>query len=129
MQKREWGIFLRLLAPFAPHITEELFQKITPDLPASGGSPAPPAHPNSVHLQSWPSYDPKLLEEEEVIIIVQVDGKVRDRLEVKRDTAHADLYNLAAKQPKVKRFLVGRQVKEMYLVPNRLINFATEAKT
>ncbi len=113
MSAEEWGIFLRLLAPFAPHIAEELW----------------PQHPNSIHLQPWPEYDPRLLEEEEVTIIVQVDGKVRDRIKVKRDTARADLYNLAVRRPNIKRFLSGRRVKEMYLVPNRLINFATESKT
>jgi len=113
MQKQEWGIFLKLLAPFAPHITEELWQRL---------------NDSSVHSQPWPPYDPALLEEEEVTIIVQVDGKVRDRLKVKRDTARTDVRNLAEKNPNVRRFLSGRRVKEMYLVPNRLINFATEQK-
>jgi len=119
MSNEDWGIFLRLLAPFAPHITEELWSKL----------PKSPKHPNSIHQQPWPSYDPQLLEEEEVTIIVQVDGKVRDRLRVKKDTARAKLYDLASRRPNVKRFLSGRRVKEMYLVKNRLINFATEPRT
>ncbi len=116
----EWGIFLRLLAPFAPHITEELWteelwQKITPGQ-------------SSVHSQPWPSYDPALLEEEEVTIIVQVDGKVRDRLRVGKDTEGTELRNLAEQKPNVKRFLSGRRIKEVYVVQNRLVNFATEPK-
>jgi len=118
----EWGIFLRLLAPFAPHITEELWSRFS--VPTSNFQ-----LPTSIHSQPWPSYDPRLLEEEEVIIIVQVDGKVRDRLTVKKDTARAELRLLVEQSPNVKRFLAGRRVKEIYLVKNRLVNFATEPKT
>ena len=121
MSAEEWGIFLRLLAPFAPHITEELWSRLK--VPTSNPQP-----PTSVHSQPWPEYDPALLEKEKITIIVQVDGKVRDRLKVKKDTTRAELYNLAERRPNVKRFLSGRRVKEMYLVPNRLINFATEPK-
>lgn len=119
----EWGIFLRLLAPFAPHITEELWQRLN-----SNSVVAQFTARSSVHSQPWPSCDPKLLEEEEVTIIVQVDGKVRGRLKVKKDTARAELRILAEQSSNVRRFLSGRRVKEMYLVPNRLINFATEPK-
>jgi leucyl-tRNA synthetase len=119
LSAEEWGSFLRLLAPFAPHITEELWSKLLKS----------PKYPNSIHLAPWPEYDPGILEGEEVTIIIQVDGKARDRLTVKKDTARAELYNLALRQPNIKRFLSGRRVKEMYLVPNRLINFATGPKS
>ncbi len=148
MQKQEWGIFLRLLAPFAPHIAEELWHRLEArgwkleagqeagNSKLEKSSIQHPASfqvssiqpPTSVHLQPWPKYNPKLLEEAEVTIIVQVDGKVRDRLKVKKDTARADVRNLAKQNPNVRRFLSGRRVKEMYFVPNRLINFATEAR-
>ncbi len=114
MGAEEWGIFLRLLAPFAPHITEELWSSIK--------------HQTSVHLQPWPHYDPKLLEEEEVTIIIQVDGKVRDRIKIQKDTARAELRNLVERRPNVRRFLAGRIIKEVYVVPNRLVNFATKPK-
>jgi leucyl-tRNA synthetase len=123
MQKQDWGVFLRLLAPFAPHITEELWSRLPLKTPTS------PKNPNSIHRQPWPSYDPRLLEEEEVTVIIQVDGKVRDRLTVKKDIARTELRNLVEQRPNVRRFLSGRRVKEMYLVPNRLVNFATEPRT
>jgi len=111
LSAEEWGIFLRLLAPFAPHITEELWHL---------------SSRSSIHLQPWPSFDSALLEEKEVIIIVQVDGKVRGRLEVKKGIARAKLRKLAEQQPNVTKFLSERVVKKAYVVDDRLINFATE---
>lgn len=88
LSSEDWGIFLRLLAPFAPHITEELWQKLRNGetkkrsnkktvLRSFGSSVS-----WSIHQQPWPKYDPKLTEEEEVTIVVQVNGKVREKVEV-----------------------------------------------
>jgi leucyl-tRNA synthetase len=120
LSTEEWGVFLRLLAPFAPHITEELWQCLSGDVVANFSSRS------SIHLQPWPNFDSKLLEEEEVTIIVQVDGKVRGRLEVKKGIARAKLRKLAEQQPNVTKFISERAVKKAYVVDDRLINFATE---
>ncbi len=101
-----------LLSPFAPHITEELWQR-------RGGV-------GSVHQQSWPTYDPSAAKESTVTFVVQVNGKVRDRIEVlagtKEDAAHA----AALRSPKVEQAMAGKAAVRIVFVPDRLINIVTE---
>jgi leucyl-tRNA synthetase len=100
---------LLMLAPIAPHITEELWQKIKP---GSG----------SVHQQAWPEYEEALLAEEMVTLVVQVNGKVRDRLEMPAGTDKEETERLALAAPKVQSFLEGKQCRKVIVVPKRLVN-------
>jgi len=100
---------LLMLAPIAPHITEELWQKIKP---GSG----------SVHQQAWPEYEEALLAEEMVTLVVQVNGKVRDRLEMPAGTSKEETERLALAAPKVQSFLEGKQCRKVIVVPDRLVN-------
>ena len=101
-----------LLAPFAPHITEELWQR-------RGGA-------GSVHLQRWPAHDPGAARESVVTVVVQVNGKVRDRLELAAGTTEADLKALALASAKVAQAIGSAPIARFIVVPDRLINIVTE---
>ena len=101
-----------LLAPFAPHITEELWQR-------RGGS-------DSVHRQSWPTYDPSAARDETVVVVAQVNGKVRDRLELPAGLSEDALKQAALASPKVTQALGGQGVARVIVVADRLVNIVTE---
>jgi leucyl-tRNA synthetase len=100
---------LLMLAPIAPHITEELWQKLKP------GS-------RSIHQQKWPEYNESLVAEEMVTLVVQVNGKVRDRLEMLAGTNKEETERLALAAPKVQNYIEGMQIRKVVVVPERLVN-------
>jgi leucyl-tRNA synthetase len=102
---------LLLLAPLAPHIAEELWERL--------------GEPYSIHQQRWPAYDPRYLVEERVTLVIQVDGRVRDRVEVPAGLSAERARELALQSEKVARLLDGRQVIDAIYVPDRLINLVT----
>ena len=101
--------FLLLLAPFAPHIAEELHAK------ANGGD-------RSIAYCAWPSFNEEYLLETSVEMAVQVNGKVRDRLQVPVDMDEADIERLALNSVNVKRHADGKNVKKVIVIPGKLIN-------
>jgi len=101
-----------LLAPFAPHITEELWQR-------RGGT-------DSVHRQSWPSYDASAATEATVTVVAQVDGKLRDRLELPARLGEAALQQAALASPKVAQAIGGKRIDRVIVVADRLVNIVTE---
>ena len=100
---------LLMLAPFAPHVAEELWHLLNPAK-------------ESVHLQPWPEYDESLAAEDLVTLVVQVNGKLRDRLEIPAGTEkqHAEEHALAS--AKVQSVLQGKPVRKVIVVPDRLVN-------
>ena len=98
-----------MLAPIAPHITEELWQKLKP---SSG----------SIHQQAWPEYEEALVVENLVTLVVQVNGKVRDRLEIRAGTNKAETERLALTATKVQTHIEGKQISKIVVVPERLVN-------
>lgn len=103
--------FILILAPFAPHLTEELWKQL-------GGT-------FSVHTQPWPSFDPTKIIEETVPVVVQVNGKLRDALTVAkaRSINQNDIEKEAKGNEKVQKFLTGKPIKRVIFVPGKLINF------
>ena len=99
---------LLLLAPFAPHITEELWLKL--------------GHKTSIHQQKWPKYDPKLIAEEKITLIVQINGKMRDKIEVARDITEEEARQIVLAGEKVKKWLESKKIRKIIFVPGRLIN-------
>jgi len=97
-----------LISPFAPHIAEELWE-IT-------------GHGNSVYHQPWPDYDKDMAEADEITLVVQVNGKVRDRISVPADTSKEELENIAKTSSKVKNHLEGKNVVKVITVPGKLVN-------
>jgi leucyl-tRNA synthetase len=100
-----------LLAPLAPFVTEELWRVL-------GGS-------SSVHQQRWPAFDAGLVRRERVTCVIQVDGKVRDRIEVAPDTPEDELRELAMASERVRAALAGRPVARVVVVPPKLVNLVT----
>ena len=99
---------LILLAPFAPHLAEELWQQL--------------GHSESIFLEKWPKYDKKLIKDEMVTLIIQVNGKVRDKIEVPADISEKEARELTLKREKVKKWILGKEVKKVIFVPGKLIN-------
>jgi leucyl-tRNA synthetase len=100
--------FVLLLAPYAPHLAEELWERL--------------GHRESLAYQPWPAYDPAWLVEHTVTVVVQVNGKLRDKIEVPAGTAEAELERLALASAKVKEFAAGKSVKKVVVVPGKLVN-------
>ena len=97
-----------LLFPFAPHLAAEVFEALT------GGR---------VWEAPWPEADPALLERDTVTVVVQVNGKVRDSIEVDADVEEEDLKRAARERPNVQRHLDGQEVVREIVVPGKLVNF------
>jgi len=97
-----------LISPFAPHIAEELWE-----ITGQG---------NSVYHQPWPDYDKDMAEADEITLVVQVNGKVRDRISVPADTSKEELENIAKASSKVKNHLAGKNVVKVITVPGKLVN-------
>ncbi|MCK8825198.1 leucine--tRNA ligase [Fuchsiella alkaliacetigena] len=97
-----------LLAPFAPHLTEEIWSQ----LELAG----------SVHQQDWPDYEEEVLQKDEVEIVVQINGKVRDRVEVAADIAEEELKEVVKEQDKVQGYLEDKEVVKTIVVPQKLVN-------
>jgi len=99
---------LLLLAPFAPFIAEELWERT--------------GHAESIHRQPWPVYDEALLEEEQVTIVVQINGRVRDRLVVPADLTPEDMQQVVLGQPRVQKLIAGKKIVKVVPVPKKLVN-------
>ena len=101
--------FLVLLAPFAPHITEELWHKL--------------GNKTSIHLESWPKYDEKMIVEDEIELLVQVNGKLRDKIKVSVDISEDQACEQVMQSEKIKKHLQDQKIKKVIFVKGRLINF------
>ena len=111
-------IFLKLLAPLAPHITEELWQQFF----RSPASRLPPPAFRSIHREPWPHYDPKLIQEGTFELVIQVNGKVRGRVTLSVGASEEHARGSALAIESVRQYLSGTPRKVIF-VPNKLINF------
>ncbi len=101
-------LLLQVLNPFAPHLTEELHAIL-------GGT-------TLLADAAWPAYDPALLIEDEIELPVQVNGKLRDKIVVKKDATQEDIEAIAKAAPKIAEATAGRTIKKLIVVPGRLVN-------
>ena len=108
IEKADFEKFLILLAPFAPHITEELWHEL--------------GNKESVHDQKWPTYDPKRVQEEVIRLVLQVNGKVRDVVEAPADIAQKEAEQLALGNTQIQKWLAGNKPKKVIFVPGKLVN-------
>ncbi len=100
--------FLQILSPFAPHITEELWNIF--------------GEKKSISLSAWPEWDENLVKDEEIKIVIQVNGKVRSEIITYSNTKEEDIKTQALTDPKVLKYIEGRNIKRVVYVKNRLIN-------
>ena len=108
--------FLILLSPFAPHIASELWGKMREKFAIT---------PADLTPQSWPEHDERVLVEDEVDIVVQVNGKVRDRFRAPLGANEEELKATALELPKMRELLAGKQIAKVVVVPNKLVNIVT----
>ncbi|MDP2909681.1 MAG: class I tRNA ligase family protein, partial [bacterium] len=101
--------FLTLLSPFAPHISEELWERA--------------GFKGFCCEQKWPEYNPKLIKEKKINLIVQINGKMRDRIETQSGISQQEAEGIAARSEKAKKYLEGKKIKKIIFVPDKLINF------
>ena len=105
--------FLVLLNPFAPHLSSELWEKLNAKFRGGGGD---------ITEQPWPNYDEQLLVENEIEIVLQVNGKVRDRLKLPAHATEAEVKTAALGSPKIKVLIAGKTVRNVIVVPKKLVN-------
>ena len=97
-----------MLSPFAPHVAEELWERT--------------GHQGLLMLSNWPVFDPALAREEKVSVVVQINGKVRDRFEAAADTPEAELESAALALPKVQAALGGQPPRKVVAIRNKLVS-------
>lgn len=116
----EAEVYLKLLAPFAPYLTEELWQLLQ-----SEKRKAKSEKLESIHIQLWPVYDPKFVKEEVLIIPVQVNGKVRDTIRIRNQELRIreEIEMMARESEKVKKYLEEKKLVKVIYVPGKVINF------
>lgn len=106
--KEDYEMFLKILSPEAPHITEELWEKL--------------GHKQSIFLETWPKWDPKKIKEEMKEIVIQVNGKVRERMLLPSDISQEECEKKALASQNVQKFLNGKKPEKIIFVPGRLLN-------
>lgn len=110
--KEDYKILLKILAPFAPHITEELWSSL--------------GESESIHLSSWPKYDESKIIDETITIGVQVNGKLRGELTVAKDTPKEILEEMAKAIPKIQEYINNKKINKIIVVPGRIVNIVVE---
>jgi len=105
---KQFETFLKILSPFAPHIAEELWERLS--------------HKKSIVIEPWPKYDSALIIEEEIDLVVQVNGKLRDIIKVKIDISEEEAKRAAFESGKVKKWIGGKEVRKIIFVRGRLVN-------
>jgi leucyl-tRNA synthetase len=106
-------LMLLMMAPIAPHISEELWSR---RLTAAGGEW------RSIHAESWPKFDSELVAVDRIELPVQVNGKLRDLVPVATGLSQAEIESLVMARPKVRANLEGKTVVKVIHVPGRLVN-------
>jgi len=102
------GYFLLLLAPTAPHLAEELWNRT--------------GHPYSIHNQPWPEYDEELAKEEEITLVIQINGKLRDKVLVPASISEVEAKELALRRERVKAYIDDKKLTRVIYVPKRVVN-------
>ncbi|HDI0242865.1 TPA: leucine--tRNA ligase [Staphylococcus aureus] len=104
--------FVKMLAPIAPHIGEELWSKL--------------GHEESITYQPWPTFDEALLVDDEVEIVVQVNGKLRAKIKIAKDTSKEEMQEIALSNDNVKASIEGKDIMKVIAVPQKLVNIVAK---
>ena len=106
---KDYSTFLTLLSPFAPHITEEIWNKL--------------GRKKSIFLKSWPKYNSKFIKKDTFTLVIQVNGKVRGKVKVDADLSEEEIKTTALNNSNTKKWLYGRKIKKIIFIKGKLINF------
>jgi leucyl-tRNA synthetase len=101
-------ILLLMLSPFAPHVSEELWERI--------------GNTGMVCLQAWPKPDEEMARAEEILVVVQVNGKLRSRITAAADATEEEIRSMALADPRVKEFTEGKTLRKLVVVPKKLVS-------
>ncbi|PIZ56328.1 leucine--tRNA ligase, partial [bacterium (Candidatus Torokbacteria) CG_4_10_14_0_2_um_filter_35_8] len=107
--KEDFKILIKLLSPFAPHITEELWEKVGEKF--------------SIFTSSWPKFDPKLVEERIIDLPVQINGKMRGNVKINAGVGEDEVKKKVVESDKFKKYFEGKKIKKVIFVKNRIVNF------
>jgi len=107
----QYEALLKILAPFAPHLTEELWNV---------------GHGESIFKEAWPKFDPKLIKDETIELVVQVNGKVRETLEVSAEIFEDEAKKLALENENVKKWVADKKIMKIIFVPGKLVNIVAK---
>ena len=118
LDKKNLEKLLLILSPLAPHLTEDLWQEIKEIHPHFSEF----KKRDSIHSQKWPSFDPRLIKEEKMQFIIQINGKVRDKIEVESGVPEKKIKELAVSREKIKKWIGDKEIKKTIFVPGKLIN-------
>ncbi|HEY9622062.1 MAG TPA: class I tRNA ligase family protein, partial [Crinalium sp.] len=102
-------ILLKLMAPFAPHIAEDLWHNL--------------GHLDSIHQQPWPTYDPSALVVDEISLVIQINGKTRGTIQAPAKADKQTLEQLARESEIAQRYIADKELKKVIVVPGKLVNF------
>lgn len=101
--------FIKMLAPFAPHIAEELWHSF--------------GEKKSVFKTQWPRYKPYFPRQEKITFVIQINGRVRDRIEIPPYLTQTEIEQLSLSREKIRKWILGKPIKKVFFVPQKLINF------
>ncbi|HSL91238.1 MAG TPA: leucine--tRNA ligase, partial [Candidatus Limnocylindrales bacterium] len=101
-------ILLHMLSPFAPHVSEELWEKI--------------GNTGMICLRAWPSVDEEMARAEEILVVVQINGKLRSRITADADATEEEIRSMALADPRVREYTEGKTVKKLVVVPKKLVS-------
>ncbi|MDO8551318.1 MAG: class I tRNA ligase family protein, partial [bacterium] len=109
LTSKQYGTFLKLLAPFAPHISEELWMEVL-------------KNKKSIHLESWPKYDETLLVDEFCELVIQINGTKRDVLKITKGLSEEEVKSIVLGNENIKKHLAGKEIKKFIYIKDRLTN-------
>ena len=105
--------FMKLLNPVAPHITEEIWHEVL-------------GHENTITYETWPTYDESKLVEDTYTMVVQVNGKVRGKIEVSTNASKEEMESLAMSIENVKKNIEGKEIVKVITIPSKLVNIVVK---
>ena len=112
ISKNDYEVILKLLAPFAPHITEELWANL--------------GHKKSIHLESWPKYDEKKIISKKILIVVQINGKVRGSFDMPAGSIQEEVEKVALAQKDISKWLLGKEIKKKMFLKGRILSLLVD---
>lgn len=112
LPREVWEALIKMLSPYAPHMCEELWQRA--------------GHEPSLAYVAWPTYDEKLTIDDEVMMIMQVNGKVRAKCMMARDTSKEDMIALTLEQPNIQKWIDGKTIVKQIAIPGKLVNLVVK---